>query len=69
MEVWIIIFAIIIIIALLSFTIQSNKISMKYTAVLAFAAPLLSSVTASPVDLEARQNVRRFPNPSITASY
>lgn len=67
MEVWIIIFAITI--ALLSFTIQSIKISMKYTAVLAFAAPLLSSVTASPVDLEARQNARRFPNPSITASY
>jgi hypothetical protein len=42
---------------------------MKYTAVLAFAAPLLSSVTASPVDLEARQNVRRLPNPSITALY
>lgn len=42
---------------------------MKYTAVLAFAAPLLSSVTASPVDLEARQNVRSFPNPSITTLY
>ena len=66
MEVLTIIIAIII--ALLSFTIQSIKISMKYTAVLAFAAPLLSSVTASPVDLEARQNVRQRPNPSITAS-
>ena len=38
---------------------------MKYTAALAFAAPLLSSVTASPVHLEARQNVRPPPNPSI----
>ncbi|KAG9202043.1 hypothetical protein G6514_004711 [Epicoccum nigrum] len=42
---------------------------MKYTAVLAFAAPLLSSVTASPVDLEARQNGGSGAGPYSPATY
>ncbi|OSS46064.1 hypothetical protein B5807_08239 [Epicoccum nigrum] len=42
---------------------------MKYTAVLAFAAPLLSSVTASPVDLEARQNGGSGAGPYAPATY